>query len=73
VQKLENYLGFINGKEFLEEADLPSRAHNRILVKLHPDSAAEISRLLQRCTDWVASNNATLVVEILSAGSKPIS
>ena len=61
LQKLENYLGFINSKEFLGEAGPPSVENTNVEVKLHPDSDPEISELLNRCVEWVADNNATLV------------
>ena len=63
LQKIENYLGFISSDEFLAEAGPPSPANTKITVKVHPDSDSAISELLDRCVDWVAENNATLVVE----------
>jgi hypothetical protein len=65
LQKIENYLGFISSEEFLAEAGPPSPANTKIIVKVHPDSDSAISELLDRCVDWVAENNATLVVEDL--------
>ena len=65
LQKMENYLGFINSADFAAESGRPTAANTRIVVKLHPDSDSLISDLLGRCVAWVSENNATLVVEDL--------
>ena len=66
LQKLENYLIFLQSSQCVSQAGLASPENTRVVVVVHPDSSPLVYELLRRNADWVANNGATLVVEPLS-------
>jgi len=62
LDKLEGYLGFINGAEFRKECGVPSPENTEIKVHIHPDSDPGIFDLLERSKPWVKQNNARLEI-----------
>ena len=66
LDKMEGYLAFISSVEFRAQAGIPTMDNTKVVVKLHPHSAPEISDLLFRCESWVQKSNASLQVEILT-------
>jgi hypothetical protein len=63
LKKVENYLAFIGSDAFRRESGCPTPDNTRIVVKLHPGSAAEAFELLERNKQWVINNSASLVIE----------
>jgi glycerol-3-phosphate O-acyltransferase len=62
LQKIENYLGYINSKTFSDEAGNPTTENTRLEVAIHKASDKEIFELLERCRNWIESNNALLII-----------
>ncbi|MDH4167345.1 MAG: hypothetical protein OEV90_13180 [Gammaproteobacteria bacterium] len=65
MKKLEMYLRFVSSSEFRKESGAPTVDNTRIVIHLHPESAAEVRDLLWRCHDWIRANHATLEVSDL--------
>jgi hypothetical protein len=65
LQKLENYLAFIQSSQCTAEAGLATPENTRIIAKVHPDSSPLVFELLRRNTSWVANNGASLQLEPL--------
>ena len=63
MRKIETYLGFIQSRQFREEAGQPSPDNTRIIVKIHRDSCPEAFELMRRSRDWVLDNEATLEID----------
>ena len=68
LDKIQGYLAHIQSDEFAADSGTPpSPETTRITVLLHPESSDAIRGLLERCSTWVLSNGATLVVRNLTA------
>ena len=69
LDKIQGYLGHLQSDEFAADSGAPPSPDNtRITVLLHPETSDEIRGLLDRCSDWVLSNGATLIVRNFTAG-----
>jgi len=66
-QKIDNYLQFIAGDAYKKECGAPSKESTHIIVRAHEQTDPAILELLGSVGDWVASRNASLVVEVLDA------
>jgi len=67
LDKIQGYLGHISSNEFIADSGAaPSPGNTIIEVLLHPDSSETIRGLLDKCHNWVQSNNASLVVRDLT-------
>lgn len=67
LEKIDGYLGHIASEQFRVDAGAsPSAENTTITIAMHPDSAAGVFTLLERCHGWVASANAKLVVRSLT-------
>ncbi len=68
LDKIQGYLEHLQSDELAADSGAPPSPDNtRIIVLLHPESSDVIRGLLERCSAWVSSNNATLVVRNLTA------
>ena len=68
LDKIQGYLAHLQSDEFAADSGIPPSPDNtRITVLLHPESSDVIRGLLERCSSWVLSNGATLVVRNLTA------
>ena len=65
LDKIQGYLGHIISEQFRSEAGVPTPSNTTITVVLHPDSASVIHDLLANSRDWVQSNDASLVIQLL--------
>jgi len=65
LSKIELYLGHIRTEAYRSECGEPTPENTSIVVRIHPQSAAPIFDLLERCKPWVAENHATLRIESL--------
>jgi hypothetical protein len=66
-QKIDNDLQFIAGDAYKKECGAPSKESTRIVVRVHAETDPAILERLGSVGDWVASRNASLVVEMLDA------
>jgi hypothetical protein len=66
-QKIDNYLQFIAGDAYKKECGNPSKESTRIIVRAHDETDPAMFELLDSVGDWVASRNASLVVEALNS------
>ena len=66
LQKLENYLVFLQSSQCVSKAGLASPENTRVVVAVHPESNPLVYELLRRNAGWVANNGATLGIEPLS-------
>jgi hypothetical protein len=67
LDKIQGYLGHISSDEFIADAGAEPTPENTIIeVLLHPDSSETIRSLLDKCHNWVQSQNASLVVRDLT-------
>jgi hypothetical protein len=64
LHKVEQYLVFIASEQFRSESGKASPSNTRIVVKIHPESDPLALELLERNKQWVANNDATLVVDV---------
>ena len=65
MEKLENYLTFLQSPKCIAEAGFATRESTRVVAKVHPESSALVFELLRRNAPWVANKGATLLVEPL--------
>ncbi len=63
LKKIENYLGFVASPEFQSECGVPTAANTTITVYAHPDTDEGMFKFIEKCRDWIADNNANLVIE----------
>ncbi|WP_457833010.1 hypothetical protein, partial [Staphylococcus aureus] len=69
LQKIENYIGnFYSPKSQLAANEINFNVA-RIYVSIHADSDPEIFILLEKCKEWVESNNIKLIVEKTDSSS----
>ena len=67
LDKIQGYLGHIASDQFIADAGVsPTPDNTTIEVLLHPASSETIRGLLDKCHDWVLSQNASLVVRHLT-------
>lgn len=63
LRKVERYLEFLGTDDFHSASGIATSENTKIIVKLHPDSDPAAFELLERNKQWVANNNAMLVVD----------
>ncbi len=63
LQKIENYLVFVNSDQFPIENGPQTIENTEIAVSLKPGTDQVVFEFLESCVGWVAQNNARLVVE----------
>jgi hypothetical protein len=65
LNKIEGYLGHLQGDNFKKEAGEANPENTNIVVRIHPDSCREAFLLLEKSVEWVKDNKASLkVVEL---------
>jgi hypothetical protein len=64
LRKIEAYLEFMHSAEFIRESGLAQPNKTRIIVRLHRGSDPKARELLEKNSEWVRSNDATLVIEV---------
>lgn len=64
LRKIENYLGFVASEQFALLSSPATVDNTRLVVKLPSDSDPRVFELLHRNRQWIANNNATLVVDV---------
>ena len=68
LEKIQGYLAHLQSDEFAADSGTPPTPDNTtITVLLHPESSDVIRDLLKRCSSWVWSQGATLLVRNLTA------
>ncbi len=65
LQKIGNYLSFINSDEFKKECGQPTPENTHIIVDIDPGSSAAAFDLLERSKPWTLQNHTTLLVKKL--------
>jgi hypothetical protein len=63
LRKIERYLEFIKSDQFRLESGDATAQNTRLILKIHPDSDPLAFELLERNTEWVRNNDATLVID----------
>lgn len=63
LNKIQNYIHYLGSEQYVEEFGRPSPELVNLVVRIDCRSSPTIFELLEKCTDWVASGGATLVVE----------
>ena len=61
LQKIENYLGFVNSDQFPTSSGAQTAENTEIIVSLRAGTDQGVYDLLERSVDWVAEHNARLV------------
>ena len=63
LNKIPNYIGYIESDDYAAEFGKPTPEKVFVVVNIHKGSSQLIFELLSRCESWVNSGGATLVVE----------
>lgn len=64
LDKVENYLGYINSREFHVECPQATADNTYIILQLDEEPSELIAELITKIISWVAQYNAKFVVKI---------
>lgn len=64
LDKIENYLGYINSREFHIECPLATADNTYIVLRLNEEPPKLIAELITKIVPWVAENKANFTVQI---------
>lgn len=64
LDKVENYLGYINSREFHVECPQATADNTYIILQLSEEPSELISELIMKIIPWVAEYHAKFVVKI---------
>ncbi len=64
LDKIENYLGYINSPEFHVECPQATADNTYIILQLNEEPPELIGRLITKIISWVAEYNAKFMVKI---------
>ncbi len=63
LNKIQNYVAYIESEQYAAEFGKPSPDKVFVVVNIHKESSPTIFELLGKCVAWVSSGGASLVVE----------
>lgn len=67
LQKLENYVSYIQGDDFRAECGEPTIKNTSIVVAIHPESDPAMFEVLERCKPMVEEAGIGLVIQLTSS------
>lgn len=73
LQKIQNYLGFINSREYAVQCGVaPTIKNTLIKIMINKKSSGELAGLFNRCIPWVRDQNAELELQLIDDNAKGI-